>query len=786
MLILGGRSRLRLAVVFCVLAAASLVAGLAAGAAWNDFGSDRGHPAAERTYRVVLSSADGSLPPSTRTPRSLADQVRGASSAIRVSTSVVVHDIEFQAGDDGDRRNLSIAYVDGAFPEVFELGLNVRDLRQMEDRGAVRFTRAERGRQAAPEADREVLIEGVPRPLAPPLSIPRNSHLNVDLIAPMSLLPAAANEEREIAPGQVVRITRSNDAVTYVVVDDGQDQQAAADLRKLVEDTAGPGREVALQPLRNIRFEPAPAGDLKTAHFVTGRGQETYSALAIGGLAVLAAMTSVALLIRAMLEREGQVLGILRALGKTPRDLGLRLLAELSAVAALALLTSLLAAIWLGPPLFAALGSDLGLSEFMPVLLAMSGCALALVVAVACGFAWPLLARAPTALLTGARTSTASWFGFTSIAVGLQAALCFSVVFSALFIHGELERAVASTRDFREVWRVQLDGTPPSQARLGLESSPQVRNVILTGWAPYSELGSSGSVLVGGAGTSDVIPANFLVSDGDTLDLLPQPLLAGRRLTASDSASCRVLANESFVSRMGGLSADAAVGRTVRLATPQGLTSCTIAGVVGDVRLSARTPPEPSLSRVQRSADLAEASSSAFSPRFALVSADRTMTGGELQDLAGTGRQGSMPIKVLDLEKLAYERDRRLVGFLAAGSMLLFLMVSATLISAVALILEERATEIGILRALGYSWIQIAVRLVLPLWSVTLIGALAGLPIVVSLLFRWSKGLHQSVTINPGQLLLAILLVSLPLLLALLVNWGRMRSISPAAVLRSG
>lgn len=783
MLILGGRSRSRLIVIFVVLALAALIGGLAAAAAWHDARSDAWHPGASRTYRVVTSNPDmPQLPPGTLGPRNLADQVRGGSTTIRAATTVVVAYWDFEPDEGRGAETLSIAFVDDSFPDLFDFGLDQAELARMEAAGAVRFTRAADARQRGLIAADAIRLGGEERPLFAPLSIPGNSHVQVDLIAPVALLPDVVDEMTEIAPGRFVRVVRSSDGITYVKVAPGGGDAAAEDLRTALVDARGFEQAVELQPLNRIRLDAAPDGDTGSEEFVSGRAQEYYAALAMLGLSLFAATTSVTLLVRAMIERETQVFGILRAIGRTPAMLVRRLLLELATVAAAALVVATLLALVFGAAVFGLLGSNLSIGVFLPVFLLASTTALIVVVAAACAFCWPLFGRPAPDLLNGVAPSPAPGVGVGFLAVGLQAALCFSVVYATLFINEQLARAVATTQAFEQVWRVELDRPEEAaemQARL--RASPLVREAVVSGWAPYSSLGDMGGVTAGeGAAGADVIVTRLLVAGDDTTTVLPRRLLAGEALTPADAAACRVLANETLLERLDIRDPAQAVGRTFRVSHMSGIRECSVAGVVADTRMeTARVALDPMLHMI------AAPGAVGFTARYLLVEADPSMTAGRLHALTGRSGETALPTRIGELEARAYERERRLVAVLGFGSVLVFLMISATLASAVAMIVEERSTEIGIRRTLGFSWKSICLTLARPFAIVTVIGALLGTPLVVWAVLRWSQGLQQPVSIAPERLALALAIVLAPLVLALAANWARLRSISPATVLRS-
>ena len=151
--------------------------------------------------------------------------------------------------------------------------------------------------------------------------------------------------------------------------------------------------------------------------------------------------------------------------------------------------------------------------------------------------------------------------------------------------------------------------------------------------------------------------------------------------------------------------------------TGQGHFGCVIAGVVADARYrTARLPLSPALHI------LAAPSDPNFRQNYLLLAGGPDVTSGRIQALLGPGGETALPQQIKALERQAYRTDRRLLQALLLAAGLVFLSVSATFASAVALMIEERVVEIGIRRTLGFSWLQIGLVLMRPLGSIDIQG----------------------------------------------------------------
>lgn len=790
MLILGGRSSARLLIVYGVLALSMLVGGLAAASAWRDLTSDAWHPDARNTYRITTSAGlDSSTPPSVRGPRSLADRLTGTVGAVKAATTVVVQSRMMRSADAADGRDVSIAFVDRNFPRLFDFGLNEAELRRMEAAGAVRFMDRATERELGVSGLDRITLDGTEHVLFPPLPKRPQSHFHADLIAPVSLLPPVEDQTLQTAPGRLLRLLNTHDGLTYVNIVGGREDDARAAVSAALLDAGGVPRVASLVPLTSLTRQRTSATVSNPASFVSGRDQEFYSALTIFFLSTLAAISSVMLLVRAMIERESQILGILRAMGRTPRMLTASLFGELAIISTAASLTAAVLAVVFGRPLLEYLFDSVSsIDLFLPFLLSVLLSQI-FVCVLTCLFAWPLLSRPVTTLLSGAATGRSPRITLGLIAIGLQAALCFCAVFATLFTSHQLSRAVTTTQAFAQVWRVTVaDPAEADDVLRRLQGSPVVEHAVVSGWAPYSALGHKGPVALEGTEAGDEVLTNFLVASESTLSVLPQALLAGDDLSSMKVGGCRVLANQTFLDRVDIESPTAAVGRVVEVSELGGGQSCVIAGVVADSRLATvRQPVPPTLQMVgQPSPDMIPpAGRSTFLPRFVLVKAHPAVTAGDLHARLGREGEAMMPVRIGDLERQAYAREIRLVNMLAFASTLVFVMICLTLASGVALILEERAQEVGVRRALGFGWISISYDLTKPFLVATGLGSLLGVPIALWFVMRWSQGLQQPVALSVSRLVLALAIIHAPLLIALAANWVRLRSISPSAVLRN-
>jgi len=763
--------------ILVVFTLAAFIGGLAAAGAWYDFRSDRQHPQAAQTYRVLITGTQGDRQlTSSSTPRDMAARLRDASGAIQASTAVVLKTVDVQLADGRPPRPLRVLYVDDDFPKVFSFGIDRRDLSDLEAAGGLRLTRSAALRLGLTQGATIQLVDHA-YPLLPPLPDPAdNGHLQYDAIAPIALLARAEN----ITRGDIF-VINDQDAATYAVIQKDRLDEAFRQIDAVRNDLVPAfNMKAELQPLQRIRLDPAPESDAAADLFVTGRAQDLYAAIALALIAFVGALSCAALLVRAVVEREGHVLGILRAVGRTPAMINARLFFELSAIALVSLLIATILALLTAPAMFARLDKHIGWIAVLAACLLVAGPALLLMVASNCLLSMKLVERPIPQLLAGG-LGAPKLIGAGSAVIVLQAGLLMSVVFVALFVGGQLDRAVETSKGFADVWRVEVQ-RPEEVPRLRnvLDASTQVRRVIATSWAPYSSWAFTSPVRLPEQDIQNSVQAGLLWADDDVTDLLGLQLIAGARLSKRDAGACRAVANEALIRGLGIDSPAAAIGRTVQTLTGQGHFGCVISGVVADARYrTARLPLSPALHI------LADPSDPNFRQNYLLLASGPGMTSGQIQTLLGPGGETVLPQQIKALERRAYQTDRRLLQALLLAAGLVFLSVSATFASAVALMIEERVVEIGIRRTLGFSWLDIGLILMRPLAGLTALGVVLAAPLATWAALRWSAGLQQPVLISISGLAICGVVVLAPLAIALAVNWQRLSRISPAQVLRS-
>jgi ABC-type antimicrobial peptide transport system permease subunit len=316
-----------------------------------------------------------------------------------------------------------------------------------------------------------------------------------------------------------------------------------------------------------------------------------------------------------------------------------------------------------------------------------------------------------------------------------------------------------------------------------MSAIPGVNAVAASHWIPLSNAYLSVPVNVPGtastqyqAGFNPVTPAYFRA--------LRIPLIAGRSFTQSDSLHARPVAivSEQFARAHFG-NAAAALGQTVRPQMDIGLNSTparTIVGVVGDIRVSHGTPPQPSV----------YVPFSQFPLAFAFVIRSDARVAGIAPAVdrifSRYDPQGAPPLLVPYTAVSATDtRDSGTAAMLFGVFAIVALALALAGIYAVtAYSVEQRTQEFGIRRAIGATKAAV-VRTVL---TATLVHALAGAAIGVTLpafSARWfSALLYATSAFEPEALAAAIAIMLFCTMLAALVPALRAAHMQPNKALR--
>jgi predicted permease len=374
--------------------------------------------------------------------------------------------------------------------------------------------------------------------------------------------------------------------------------------------------------------------------------------------------------------------------------------------------------------------------------------------------------------------------------IAIQVAFCFVVLFVAgLFIttfeHLSHQPIGFSAERLLTVDTVTVRPEPAAlweQVAAHLRGEPGVETVALSEWPLLMGGSWNGFISINGAPPSNV-PSLFLNVSPGWVGTMKIPLLGGRDFRANDASPNVAVVNNAFAMQY--FDGDNPIGKTFERRNPEGVsTRYQIVGLVGDTRYrNMRESISPIAyfpfdSIVARAGTFIVRTSS--SNPLALASILRREVARARPEFAVSN------IRTQEEINQSHTIRERLLAMLA-----LFFAVVALLLAAVGLygVLDysvlQRRREIGIRMAIGAQAVNVVRLVTVDVFSMVIVGALAGLALGLASVRSVESLLFQVKATDLGVLALPSLALITAVLLAALPAVIRAVQIDPATMLRS-
>ena len=380
--------------------------------------------------------------------------------------------------------------------------------------------------------------------------------------------------------------------------------------------------------------------------------------------------------------------------------------------------------------------------------------------------------------------------------IAAQVAFCFVVHFAAGLFAATFERLSNQPTGFSAERVLTLDtvaerAQPPAawdQMVEHLRAVQGVETAAIADWALMNGNSRNNFISINGTPPTDVLTYFRYVGPG-WMSAMKIPLIGGRDFRAGDTSPGVAIVNEMFARQY--FNGESPVGKSFERGDPAGRMHYQIVGLVRDVRY--RNMREPMLPL-------------AFVPVHSIGST------GELQPL----REGTFIVRTLGADPLRLasilrqEVARAGLGFRVANlrtqkelnqrhtvrerllaTLALFFAGVALLLSAIGLhgVLDysvlQRRREIGIRMAIGAQGGDIARRVTADVFSMVLVGALAGLTLGIVSMRYAATLLFQVRATDPAMLALPCAIILAATVLAALPGVIRAIRLDPVAMLRA-
>jgi len=381
--------------------------------------------------------------------------------------------------------------------------------------------------------------------------------------------------------------------------------------------------------------------------------------------------------------------------------------------------------------------------------------------------------------------------------IAAQVAFCFLVLFVASLFVATFDRLSHQSTGFSAERLLTLDTVterpqPPvfwDQVTEHLRTVPGVEAVALAVWPLLSGTMSNNFVSIHGAPPSDILTFFLGVSPG-WIETMKIPFIDGRDFWASDTHPGIAIVNKTFARRYFG--GENPVGKSFETIEGTGTrTRFQIVGLVRDARYQNMREPILPVAYVPFQSVDAKGSLRAKSKGTFIV---RTSSANPLA-LASILRQevprARPEFRVSNIRTQLEINQSHTVRERLLAMLALFFAVVALLLAGVGLygVLDysvlQRRREIGIRMAVGAQVGDIARRVTVDVFSMVLVGALAGLALGMASVRYIESLLYQVKTTDLGVLVLPSMTILAAALLAALPAVIRAVRIDPVAMLRS-
>jgi ABC-type lipoprotein release transport system permease subunit len=323
-----------------------------------------------------------------------------------------------------------------------------------------------------------------------------------------------------------------------------------------------------------------------------------------------------------------------------------------------------------------------------------------------------------------------------------------------------------------------------------LRTVPGVETVALIGWPLMSGESRVGSISIGGAPPTEFLSDFLLVSPG-WIDVMKIPLIDGRDFRASDTYPNVAIVNETFAKQY--FSGENPIGKSFeKVEAAGGRTRFQIVGFLrdahsrDDIRLPIRATAYVPFQAIDTKGELQPIGRGTF--------VVRTSSSNPLA-LASTLRQqvprARPEFRVSNIRTQQEINQSHTVRERLLATLALFFAVVALLLAGIGLygVLDysvlQRRREIGIRMAIGAQPVGIARLVTVDVFSLVLVGALAGLALGLTSVRYIASLFYQVKPTDAGILALPSFTILAATLLAALPAVIRAVRIDPAAMLRA-
>jgi putative ABC transport system permease protein len=318
--------------------------------ALNEFSYDRYHPNADQTYRILTLELDNNRYDGT-TPYPFAEIIRNNIPGVDRVSQLCLEDIKFFLSNQEQSEELQFAFTDQEMFELFDVPiLSGLPYQKWNDPFQIYISEqlGERYFPGANPVGQTILIDENNHRMTLKIAglfktLPSNTHLDMDVIAPMSLaLKIYQNQEFLGFKFQAFDSWERSPLHTYIKIKKGADiQNIKSQLKQIAQSHIKDSGNIdyELQPIQNIHLHSA---NINNSGGVQGNLQQILLLLAIALLILIIAVFNFILLSTARSNTRLQEIGMRKALGAQKQDIIRQTLAETTFTAILSLPVALL------------------------------------------------------------------------------------------------------------------------------------------------------------------------------------------------------------------------------------------------------------------------------------------------------------------------------------------------------------------------------------------------------------------------------------------------------------
>lgn len=585
--------------------------------------------------------------------------------------------------------------------------------------------------------------------------LPVNTHLEFDLLLPMSYWPA---EELGLWGGTCHH--------TYARLAEGVDAAVIGDrsrdfFNQRFREGSGQVRSFVAMPIRDIHLRSTREGELKAP----GSISTVYAFGAVAAFVLLIACINFVNLGTARATQRAKEVGVRKAVGGTRRQLILQFLGEslLLTVAAVAL--ALVVAVAALAPFATFVERDIGLDELLSLQVVVAIIAGTLFVAVGAGSypAFLLSNFQPVRALRGIAAQGAAAATFRKILVVFQFAISIALIVATIVVFDQQRFAQAFDVGFAKDQIIVLTGSQAGglgsrweSMKLALQEVPGVEAVTASNAVPGTRIELRSQVRNVGDDDMGGFVAQLMLVDFDFFGTYDIDVIAGRSFSEAQGDRAIVeqpgqpppppaplVLSSLAVQRLGSTPAEV-LGRVIILSARRGV----VIGVAEDVHLeSVRDPLAPVVYLVpplEGSGQIRDASM-----RVAGGNLQRTLAG-----IDEAWRELGPPVPVMrrfldnDFEAL-YRGERRQAQLLTMLSLLAVAIASLGLYGLASFSTVRRTKEIGIRKTLGASVPGIVRLFAAEFGVLVLLANVIAWPVAYFAMQRWLAGFSYRIDLEP-------------------------------------